>query len=149
MLADYYMLAPVTTALHDWFAYQFHDPATDSGFALFFRRPDSQSPTFEANYVGLTPTGRYSMSFCEGYNCSGRGGYRALANLPVTLPTAPGCVLVEYKNHRVGRTSKSATVKVVGLGSPIYAEYGRRGTSPRPAVGAAREPTGSDYKRPV
>lgn len=99
MLADYYVLAPVTTALHDWCAYQYHDPLTDSGFALFFRRPESPFATFEATLQGIDPEGRYSMTFSEGYNSAGRRRVSGteLANLPVTLPTAPGCVLVEYR----------------------------------------------------
>ena len=99
MLADYYVLTPVTTSPHDWLAYQFHDPVTESGFALFFRRPESPFETLHAKLHGIDLEGRYSMSFCEGYNCSGRRRLSGveLANLPVTLPTAPGCVLVEYR----------------------------------------------------
>jgi alpha-galactosidase len=98
MLGDYYNLKPVTAEMHDWSAHQYHDPMSSSGFAMFFRRAGSPFPTMEASLRAVEPESRYRVTISEGYNRLERKNLwgQELAQLPVTLPNAPGCVLVEY-----------------------------------------------------
>jgi alpha-galactosidase len=99
LLADFYNLTPVTTAYHDWTGYQFHDPRSGAGCALFFRRPESQFPTLEASLQGLDPAARYRVSRYETYDLAGETELTGaeLAALTVTLPAGPSCVLLEYR----------------------------------------------------
>ena len=99
MLADYYRLNAVTTAAHDWSAHQFHDPQTDAGYALFFRRHESPFPTLEAQLQGLDPAATYEVVRREGYDeasCETMSG-QELTSLVVTICERPGTLLVEYQ----------------------------------------------------
>jgi hypothetical protein len=98
MLADYYPLNPVTTAAHDWTAYQFNDPGTGAGCALFFRRHDSRFPTFEAHLQGLDQNAGYEVIKREGYAETSRETMsgQELTALVVTIHDCPGSLLVEY-----------------------------------------------------
>lgn len=100
MQADYYCLSDVTTADDGWLAYQFHDPCADRGFAVCFRRHECPQDTFALALQAVDPAGQYRLETYEGYDrASGLDVTGAeLQKLSVTLPTAPGCVLLEY--HR-------------------------------------------------
>lgn len=98
MLKDYYRLSPTTTDLADWSGYQFHDPASGSGFAMFFRRPESPRVTREAGLRALEPEGEYQMVAWTGYEESVREekSGKEMADLVVQIGEAPGSVLLEY-----------------------------------------------------
>ncbi len=59
MLGDLYHLAPLTTAGHDWCAYQFHREDMDAGFVMFLRRHESPYETFHAPLRGICQAARY------------------------------------------------------------------------------------------
>jgi hypothetical protein len=65
---------------------------------MFFRRASSPFPAMEASLRAVEPETRYRLSISQGYNRLERKNVwgRELAQLPVTLPEAPDCVLVEY-----------------------------------------------------
>ena len=98
LLADYYVLNPVTTAAHDWTAYQFNDPQAGAGCALFFRRHDSRFPTFAALLRGLDPNASYEVIKREGYAETSRETMSGpeLTDLVVTIHDRPASLLVEY-----------------------------------------------------
>ncbi|MEN6302833.1 MAG: glycoside hydrolase family 36 protein [Armatimonadia bacterium] len=98
MLADYYRLSPTTTDMADWSGYQFHDPESGSGFAMFFRRPESPRLTREAGLQALEPEAQYTIVARTGYEETSREvkSGKDLADIMVTIAEAPGSVLLEY-----------------------------------------------------
>ncbi|MEN6642242.1 MAG: glycoside hydrolase family 36 protein [Armatimonadia bacterium] len=98
MLADYYRLTPTTTDMADWSGYQFHDPESGSGFAMFFRRPESPRLTREAGLQALEPEAQYTIVARTGYEETSREvkSGKDLAEIMVTIAEAPGSVLLEY-----------------------------------------------------
>lgn len=98
MLTDYYSLMPTTTDLADWSGYQFHDPQSGSGFAMFFRRPESPMLTREAWLQALEPEAQYNVVARTRYEETSREvkSGKELADIMVTIAEAPGSVLVEY-----------------------------------------------------
>ena len=59
---DYYPLTPYNRALDQWIAWQFHDPAKDSGILQAFRREKSTEAELAAPLRGLNPAGRYRIT---------------------------------------------------------------------------------------
>ena len=98
-LGDFTPLVPLTTAAHDWCAYQYHRPDLDAGFALFLRRHESRFPRLQAALKGIDPEGEYAVGTATDFAEPPRRLLRGadLARLEVEVPEAPGALLVEYR----------------------------------------------------
>ncbi|HEY3416492.1 MAG TPA: hypothetical protein VGM23_06385, partial [Armatimonadota bacterium] len=94
-----YPLLPLTTATHDWCAYQYDRPDLGAGFALFLRRHDSPFPTMDAVLQGIDAGAEYEVGMATDFSAPPRRRLSGaeLARLPVTIGDAPGALLVEYR----------------------------------------------------
>lgn len=97
MQGDFHPLEPFADSDQGWCAQQFHDPASNSGFALFFRRRADADEARTFALRGLT-NGHYSVTQTESYN-RGEESIRTATDLQgtlVSIPSAPSSVLLEY-----------------------------------------------------
>ena len=94
---DFHLLLPLTISYHDWCAYQFHRQDLDAGIALFFRRHKSPFPAMEMGLKGIGQ-GQYDVSFSAGFEPAAprRLSAKELARMTVTIPEAPGSLLLRY-----------------------------------------------------
>jgi alpha-galactosidase len=101
-LGDFYLLLPLTVSYHDWCAWQFHREDMDAGVALFFRRHQSPFPTMHASMRRIVPAAQYDVSLSPGYDETPRRRMsgKDLAAISVTIPEAPGSVLLRYSRAR-------------------------------------------------
>ena len=103
-LGDFYPLLPLTSAAHDWCAYQYDRPDLKAGFALFLRRHESPFPTMEAALRGIDPAGEYEVSLADDFGepAPTRMPGEKLLHLPITIPEVPGSILLRYRRVRLG-----------------------------------------------
>ena len=97
-LADFYPLLPLTTAYHDWCAYQFHRPAEGDGFALFLRRHESPFSVMEIALRKIDPQAAYSVGMAISFDDPARQEMSGeeLSRLRIEIPEMPGSLLVRY-----------------------------------------------------
>jgi len=97
MKGAFYPLGAFGASPEDWCAYQFHDPATDSGFALFFRRSERADSSITVGLRGLTD-GEYQVTLSEDYATGQPNTQPAseLTKIVITLPVTPSSMLLEY-----------------------------------------------------
>jgi hypothetical protein len=101
-LGDLHLLLPLTASPHDWCAYQYHRPALDDGFAMFFRRHASPFGRMEVGLRWIDPKAKYEVSLSANYRESPRKrmtGQR-LGRLTIAIPDKPGSVLLRYRRMR-------------------------------------------------
>ncbi len=98
-LGDFYPLLPLTASAHDWCAYQLHRPDLQAGFAVFLRRHRSPFPTMQANLKQIDPSTRYLVSLSPGHQPAPeqRMTGEQLPSLSITIPGAPGSLLLRYR----------------------------------------------------
>ena len=98
-LGDYYQMTAFTKADNDWSGWQFDRPDLNAGYAVLFRRPKSELPSMNLRLQNLTPTANYRVSVSEGFDKAPEQVVTGekLMNLPVTIPSAPGSVVVRYR----------------------------------------------------
>jgi len=98
-LGDFYPLLPLTTAAHDWCAYQYHRPDERAGFALFLRRHASPFPGMQAALRAIEPTAQYEVSFADTFDEPSPTvmAGEQLLHLEIAIPAAPGSVLLRYR----------------------------------------------------
>ncbi len=98
-LGDYYPLTAIDFKESTWCAWQFDRPDLKAGYALFFRRPKSSAPEFDAALRGLDPKASYDVTFSESYDVKENRIMTgaALGNLQVEIGSAPGVMLVRYR----------------------------------------------------
>ncbi len=98
-LGDYYPLTPINLKPDIWCGWQLDRPDLNGGFAMLFRRPDSKQANFQANLRGIDPRSSYAVSFAETYDVQSKQILTgtALQHLKVTIPHAPGSLLVRYE----------------------------------------------------
>jgi alpha-galactosidase len=94
---DFYPLADVSVKPDVWCAWQFDRPELGRGFAMFFRRPKATGASFEAALQGLDPKARYEVTFAEADKVERHTGAE-LSRLKVEIDSAPGSLLVTYRN---------------------------------------------------
>lgn len=97
--ADFYPLLEINTSEHGWCAWQFDRPELGRGFAMVFRRAQSEYVTAEIALHGLDSKANYEVIRAETYEPgSGRTmSGMELAHLRITLDTAPGSLLITYR----------------------------------------------------
>jgi alpha-galactosidase len=98
-LGDYYPLTPITVSEDVWCGWQFNRTDLKSGFAMFFRRPKSAQATFDASLQGIDPKASFEVSFAETYDIKSKKVMTGaeLSRLKVNIESAPGSLLVRYK----------------------------------------------------
>ena len=101
LLGDFYPLVPLTVEDHDWCAYQFDRPDLGTGCAIFLRRHESPYPSMAAGLRNIDMDARYEISLSRMYE---RGQFHQigtwdLKRLTVSIPTAPGSLLLEYRKR--------------------------------------------------
>jgi hypothetical protein len=86
-------------APHDWCAYQLHRPDLQAGFAMFLRRHRSPFRTMAARLSQIDPSAEYRVTLSPDYLPGPEQSMRGhqLAALSVTIPEAPGTVLLRYR----------------------------------------------------
>ncbi len=97
-LGDYYPLTRATFDENAWAGWQFHRSDMKAGFAVLFRRPKSTEDSCSAKLRGLDPKAKYEVTFAETYEVKDKRVLTGaeLANLRVTIPAAPGSLLIRY-----------------------------------------------------
>ena len=96
---DFYPLTEINTKEDAWCAWQFDRQDLDKGFAMFFRRPESQLAAFDAALRGLDPKAEYDVTFVDSARVQTLTGAE-LARFKVTIPSAPGSMLVIYRKRQ-------------------------------------------------
>jgi len=98
-MGDYYPLTDINTDERAWCAYQFDRPDLGEGMALFFRR--SASPYFglEASLQAINRDATYEVALCPDYSEPQwqRMTGADLIHLRISIPEAPGCMLLRYR----------------------------------------------------
>jgi alpha-galactosidase len=104
-LGDYYPLTPINIEQDTWCGWQFNRPDLNAGFVMFFRRPKSAETAYEATLHGIDLKSSYEVSFAETYDVGSRRVMTGsqLAHLHVEIKSAPGSLLVRYRQIRTGR----------------------------------------------
>lgn len=99
---DFHLLLPLTAAAHDWCAWQLHRADLDAGIALLFRRHRSPFPAMNVTLKRVDPDAFYTVSISPDYveAAPERMTGRQLAQLSITIPDAPGSVLLRYTRTR-------------------------------------------------
>jgi len=99
-LGDYYPLTDIGLDDHHWIGWQFDRPELGQGFAVFFRRPGSPYVAVDAGLRGLDPKAPYEVTFAETYEPkeTKRMTGAELGKLRVEIGTAPGSLLIRYRN---------------------------------------------------
>jgi alpha-galactosidase len=95
---DFHHLLPLTVSYHDWCAWQLHREDLDAGIAMFLRRHRSPFPTMEVALKQIHPDVQYDVSLSPGYTeapCQRMSGAE-LTRLTITIPEAPGSILLRY-----------------------------------------------------
>ena len=96
---DFYPLLEINTSEHGWCAWQFDRPELGRGFAMVFRRAQSEYVTATIALRGLDAKANYEVILAETYEpkpARTMSGME-LARLRITLDTAPASVLVAYR----------------------------------------------------
>jgi len=98
-LGDYYPLTPINFDENVWCAWQFHRPDLKAGYTIFFRRPKSSAPAFDAALRGLDPNADYEVEFAENYDVKEKRVMTGakLGKLRVEIGSGPGVMLVLYR----------------------------------------------------
>ncbi len=96
---DFYPLTPINTNPDAWCAWQFDRPDLESGFAMCFRRPESEEACLTLALRGVDPNAKYEVSLSEMGESRSVSG-EELAGLTVEIPEAPGSMLVRYRKAK-------------------------------------------------
>ena len=98
ILGDFHLLVPLTTAEHDWSAFQFHRHDLRAGFAVFLRRHRSPFPAMRVELRDINPAGWYDVSLSPTFDEADklRLTGEQLASRTVTIDQRPGSLLLRY-----------------------------------------------------
>ncbi len=95
---DFYPLTECTLD-KPWLAYQFHRTDLDRGFALIFKRKDSEGDAFAFAPKGLDPESNYAID-CQGTGLQAvRTGAELAAGIQLKIEKTPGAELVIYEKQ--------------------------------------------------
>jgi hypothetical protein len=100
---DFYPLTPCS--LHQtWIGYQFHRNDRDKGFALVFRRPETEavypvSSTLVASLRGLDPAKKYRVRFERGGRVETLTGQALAKGVEITLGTPRSVEMIRYEEQ--------------------------------------------------
>ena len=139
---DFYPLLEINANEHDWCAWQFDRPELGRGFAMVFRRAQSQYMTAQIALRGLDAKANYEMILAETYGASNQPEPSAVRNWPaqdharyapasvlVTDPEAVGRVGLAAPTHPTFRGSMRPELQGPGMGTRRLGATGRAGES--------------------
>ncbi len=96
MLSDFYPLTPNTRDNVSWMAWQFHDPAEQTGMVQAFRRAESPYESARFRLRGLDPERHYLVEQGDsGMVATGRD--LAEEGLLLAIEDCPGSVVITYR----------------------------------------------------
>jgi alpha-galactosidase len=96
LTGDFYPLFPHDASEAAWFGYQFHQPGSDTGMALLFRREHSAGSEQIVPLRAVKPGAVYAVSFEDTPEKLKLRG-KEMAGLRVQIPSAPGSAIVYYR----------------------------------------------------
>ncbi|MGI4789461.1 MAG: alpha-galactosidase [Janthinobacterium lividum] len=96
-LGDYYSLTEINLDETQWCAWQFDRPELGQGYAVFFRRAQSQSASMTAGLHGLDPKASYEVTFVDAGTKQKMTGADLMHGLHAAIPVMPGSALVMYR----------------------------------------------------
>ncbi len=98
-LGDYYPIFDIGLSEQGWAGWQFDRPELGGGFATVLRRPQCPYVSADIKLRGLEDKAVYKVSFYETYKLKTERQMTGieLSKLRVTMDTAPGSLLIEYK----------------------------------------------------
>ncbi len=97
---DYYPLTPYSVADNAWCAYQFHKPEERRGMVLVFRRQKSAQKNMNLRFEAINATRSYSTKLSDEkleVTSVDTTGDLLQKGLEISIPTAPGSVLLTYR----------------------------------------------------
>jgi alpha-galactosidase len=102
---DFYPLTEITRDENVWAGWQFHRADLKGGFAVFFRRSQSQQTALESGLRGLEPKANYDVTFAKSYDASEKRRMTGeqLMHLRVEIDSTPGSVLIRYQQAETER----------------------------------------------
>jgi hypothetical protein len=105
-LGDYYPLFDINTNENVWCGWQFDRPELGRGFAVVLRRPRSPYARADVQLRGLVAEARYEVEWRESYEVKDKRVLTGaeLARLSIEIGTAPGSVLVTYRQVELAQT---------------------------------------------
>jgi alpha-galactosidase len=102
---DFYPLTEITHDESAWAGWQFHRADLKGGFAVFFRRPQSQQSALQTGLRGLEPKANYDVTFAKTYDVSEKRRMTGeqLLHLRVEIDSTPGSTLVRYQEADIAK----------------------------------------------
>lgn len=97
---DFYPLTENSLDNGTWCAWQFHDPETDSGIVMAFRRPSSPMTDAQLELKGLTAGGNYSVLDKDSKQSHDYSAKQLSNNFCVNLPDKRSSKLFIYTSKR-------------------------------------------------
>ncbi|MEW6746681.1 MAG: alpha-galactosidase [Planctomycetota bacterium] len=95
-LGDYYPLLPINVDEDQWCGWQFDRPDLGQGFAMVFRRAQSQYSGADISLRGLDAQASYEVEFVDSSEKRPMKGAE-LAHLAIKLEKPASCILVKYR----------------------------------------------------
>jgi alpha-galactosidase len=107
-LGDYYPLFDINTDEKVWCGWQFSRPELGRGFAVVLRRPQSPYVRADVHLRGLDADARYEVEWRASYEAKDKRVLTGaeLAQLPIEISTAPGSMLVIYRQVELAQTPR-------------------------------------------
>jgi alpha-galactosidase len=100
-LGDYYPLLEISASQRCWCGWQYDRPDLGRGFAMVFRRAESEFVAADVALRGLDPQARYEVALAESYQSQPPRTMSGsdLTRLRITLDAAPESVLITYRKR--------------------------------------------------
>ena len=98
-LCDYYPLSGLVAQRHQdrWIAGQWHNPKSDSGIIVAFRRSLSENVTFAAVLKGIDPDAAYELEDCDSGKRSTVSGRELAKGYRIRIEDPCSSVLIKYQ----------------------------------------------------
>lgn len=100
-LGDYYPLTEMNANPDGWAAYQYVREKEGDGFAVFFRRPQTASPSLDVHLRGLEGQRNYRVTWYWNYEAAKTATVKGteLARFHAEIPEQPGSLLIRYQRQ--------------------------------------------------
>ncbi len=95
---DYYPLVDINGDRRQWCGWQFHRPDLKAGLAVLFRRDQSPYKVLDLALREIDPAAAYDLEFVDANRSEVLSGSQ-LAHLAIEIPTAPGSVMLRYRQR--------------------------------------------------
>lgn len=95
--ADFYPLTDCSRDIDKWLASQYHDPKTNEGVILAFRREQCPDDTLQVKLQGLNPKASYRLIFVTTNELKEASGEALMDAFEISIPKKPGSELFVYR----------------------------------------------------